>query len=61
MFTDEAAKLANVSEARIRRWAKSYPAAMPVRARDHGRPLYRLGDVVEVEYATRKGARLRAS
>lgn len=58
---DEAALQLGVDPARVRRWAVAYPDAMPVRDRVRGRPLYRFGDVVEVEWATRTGARLRAS
>ena len=55
----EAAAALGVDPARVRRWAISYPATMPVRARDRrGRPRYRYGDVVEVEWATRTGRRL---
>lgn len=60
LTTDEAAALAHVDPARIRRWAKSYPAAMPVLSRDwRRRPRYRAGDVLEVERATRLGLRLK--
>ena len=60
LLTDEAAALAHVSAARIRRWAATYPDLMPVRERDRvGRPRYRAGDVLEVEHATRTAARLR--
>lgn len=60
LLTDEAAILAHVSTARIRRWALTYPDLMPVRERDPvGRPRYRAGDVLTVERATRKGLRLR--
>lgn len=60
LLTDEAAILAHVSAARIRRWALAYPDLMPVRERDPvGRPRYRAGDVLAVERATRKGLRLR--
>jgi hypothetical protein len=60
LYTDEAAELANVTQDRVRRWASSYPDAMPVRARDdRGRPKYRAGDVLTVEAATRTGTRLR--
>jgi DNA-binding transcriptional MerR regulator len=62
LLTDEAAKLADVTEDRIRRWASRYPTLMPVRSRDwRGRPRYRAGDVLDVEHATRTGARLLAS
>lgn len=61
LYTDEAATLARVSADRIRRWASSYPATMPVRERDRrGRPRYRAGDVLYVERATRTGCRLTA-
>lgn len=61
LLTDEAATLAKVSADRIRRWAKSYPDVMPVRSRDwRGRPRYRAGDVLQVEWATHKGVRLTA-
>jgi hypothetical protein len=61
LYTDEAAQLAGVSQARIRRWAVAYPETMPVRFRDsRGRPKYRAADVLEVEVATRLRRRLTA-
>lgn len=57
----QAAAQCHVSPARIRRWAKSYPHLMPATKGKDGRPRYRLGDVLEVERATRQGARLRPS
>lgn len=61
LYTGEAAMLAGVSEARVRRWALDYPQTMPVRQRDdRGRPRYRAGDVLAVERATRTGRRLTA-
>lgn len=61
LYTDEAARLANVAPERIRRWALSYPDVMPVRCRDlRGRPRYRAGDVLAVERAIRTGVRLTA-
>lgn len=61
LYTDEAALLADVQPCRVRRWALTYPTVMPVRERDRrGRPRYRAGDVLEVEKATRTGARLTA-
>lgn len=59
LYTRDAARLAGVSADRIRRWAKSYPTHMPVRRRGrNGWPMYRAGDVLTVERATRTGARL---
>lgn len=61
LYTDEAARLARVAAARVRRWARSYPETMPVRERDRrGRPKYRAGDVLYVERATRTGVPLTA-
>lgn len=61
LTTDQAANSVRVDAARIRRWAKSYPHLMPAHRGRDGRPRYRLGDVLEVERATRQGARLRPS
>lgn len=59
VYVDEAAEQAQVAEVTIRQWARRYPDAMPVRARDwRGRTRYRLRDVLEVEWATRTGRRL---
>jgi hypothetical protein len=59
LLTEEAAALAKVSEDVIRHWAHRYPDALPVRARhwQRNRPLYRAGDVIEVEHATRRHLR----
>lgn len=59
LLTEEAAALAKVSPDVIRHWAHRYPQTMPVRGRhwQRNRPLYRAGDVVEVERATRRHLR----
>jgi hypothetical protein len=62
VYVDEAALYACVAESTIRQWARRYPHVLPVRSRDwRGRTRYRLGDVLEVERATRTGRSLTAA
>jgi hypothetical protein len=64
---EQAAQLAGVTPEAITNWVrlgygpKDNRCRLPVRRREHGRPLYDPVDVAKAEYATRKLARRSAA
>jgi len=58
LTTNQAAALINVRPATIRKWAHRHLLTAAGRDR-RGRPLYRAGDILETDHATRHGQATR--